>query len=193
MNIINVFPRYCSIFAISLVFHSARSSLFRRLEEMLCIKWLWMLLIQLLAYNFNICEVTSRSLENQHTNLDILTTDYLVMENHLWSTIKNGQNRDNTLEHIYSVHQMNFEQNFGDVGIFWEYHLNEHRDLLEDIAAVNQTSSVCLTFLKSQNRRDVNELLNAVSNVRIVAERIYAKCTNAEFWEFIRQVGVELM
>lgn len=125
---------------------------------------------------------------NQHTNLDILTADYLVMENHLWSTITNGQNPSNTLEHVFSVHQMNFEQDFGDVGIFWDFQLEEHRDLLTQIGTINQTVGVCMTFLKSHNRRDVNELMNALIGVQQLADKIYEKCSKDEFWEFVQKV-----
>lgn len=35
-------------------------------------------------------------MQKQHTKLDILTTDYLAMSNHLWSTIISGRDRDNS-------------------------------------------------------------------------------------------------
>lgn len=149
------------------------------------------LLALLLVFRTEFDLVNCRSTEKQHTNVDILTTDYLVHEQHLWSMIDSNQNRENTLKLIYDVHQAQFEQNFGEVGIVWKYSVgavSKVSNLVTAVATINSTSGVALTILKNHEYQKLDEFSANAVNLIEKAISVYEQASNAEFWEFVKTV-----
>lgn len=142
----------------------------------------------LLVFQTEFDIVICRSTEKQHTNVDILTTDYLVQEQHLWSMIDGNQNRENTLRLIYDVHQAQFEQNFGEVGIVWKYSVGSVSNLVTAIAGINSTSGIALSILKNHEYQQLDGF--SANAVKLVdkAISVYEQANNAEFWEFVKTV-----
>lgn len=196
--LINVALFFCSLIFFVFIFVSfkiiARRRIIYHSNKRVSIKMWWnyiwlLLLLFFVARNSVVNIVECRSTEKQHTNLDILTADYLVMENLLWATINSGQNRENTLQHIASVHQMNFEQNFGEVGIFWDYFVERHWHVLTAMGIVNVTLTNCLAMLKNQKPF---EIVQTAENITKQADIIYEYIYKEEFWERIRSVRFRL-
>lgn len=123
--------------------------------------------------------------------VDILISDYLVVEQALWMSIENRA--DNVLLHVYKTHENFFVQTIGKTasGVLVKNLVPNHEKIADIEFNLNATAELGYTHLREQelDRNSITEYANYSLKFLNDANMLFELTAKNEFWEEIISVN----
>lgn len=128
------------------------------------------------------------------TNIDMLTARYLTLEKALWKIIRDGNDRDFTIQRIHDIHLTFFSENFSENGMKLTLYDQDQKKLHSAISYINMTAAVINDMYLHANAEDFKReesigFARTGANLTQQMDKIYNVTENNGFFQYIATVS----
>lgn len=130
------------------------------------------------------------------TNIDMLTARYQTLEKALWKIIRDGNDRDYTIQRIHDIHLTFFSENFSENGMKLTLYDQDQKKLHSAINYINMTAAVINDMYLHANAEDFKRdesigFSRTGINLTQQMDKIYNVTENGAFFQYIATVSAK--